>query len=635
MHGITVSLLCSGELTVQCSWLMAHGSWFMLHGSGMCPHLTCDIKKNICVRQHGNSMTTCFAGILVPQRDNETCWFTTILMVLMSGMLRELLLKIHKPISLEEIRTLKDSAKITGIQLFQGMLDLKQTGGVTDEPYLEFFDIIDSNFMLNTLANEDSKLKSPTDGGDPRYMLKMFEYLGLQYAHVFAVYQAPGSYAYPTADFQDHGNEVQGTMISHTTNIAQGSPDILFVSLLNDDPSKEKYEVGASFDLAEEIKYNGVTYVCDAVIMSNTNRKKVFRDATGKVTSITGINGHAIAGVTCNGKKYVYDGDLKTMTHADRKPCALYDINWLENDDFSITVRDCIRLPEINTDMRRVFNRCKDQNAYHIYIRKPVVTRIIPTIPVKVKRNNSLKKDVSYPCRSVNSKPTLQTVNTVSAQAPIVDVKKGPMVTTTLQQLKASITNLVPSFEVTSNGFSSIGYAFEFEPLNEADWKVQPITGDKLYMQAVIQTLILSINQFQEDSNNQKGEPLQAAEVCQMAMHMVAGLISEPTKAETDKLKKNEVLLIFTGVATILLDSMARSYKKNLSITAAGDAVTITLDGASGVISTAGIDNMVDSIVCIANMTTAIFITATTPTATSLTNVGALIKHYLEKRKGT
>ena len=87
----------------------------------------------------------------------------------------------------------------------------------------------------------------------------------------------------------------------------------------------------------KKIIYNGVEYNLDSVILANWNINK--------------DNGHAIAGITCKKKKYIYNGWTRTSmdpvmgTEITRNiPCELMRYNWniKKHGDFCLDTKKCI-----------------------------------------------------------------------------------------------------------------------------------------------------------------------------------------------------------------------------------------------------------------------------------------------------
>jgi hypothetical protein len=90
--------------------------------------------------------------------------------------------------------------------------------------------------------------------------------------------------------------------------------------------------------MKEQIFYKGVEYNLDAVLLTNWNVNK--------------DNGHAIAGITCKKKKYIYNGWTRTSMdpvmakkYITREiPCELMKYNWniKKNRDFCLDTDKCV-----------------------------------------------------------------------------------------------------------------------------------------------------------------------------------------------------------------------------------------------------------------------------------------------------
>jgi hypothetical protein len=134
--------------------------------------------------------------------------------------------------------------------------------------------------------------------------------------------------------------------------------------------------------LKEKIYYHGIEYNLDSVILANWNKKKI---------------GHAIAGITCKKKKYVYNGWTRTSMDPvmiDKAitrniPCELmpYDWNIKKHGDFCLNSKKCI--PDIlktKKEARKVdlcFNFSKGKRVL-VYVRKDPM------------RGTSIEKDDDY-----------------------------------------------------------------------------------------------------------------------------------------------------------------------------------------------------------------------------------------------
>jgi hypothetical protein len=106
------------------------------------------------------------------------------------------------------------------------------------------------------------------------------------------------------------------------------------------------------------IKHNGVDYNLDSVILSDWGDEDI---------------GHAIAGITCEENKYVYNGwammEKTEKTETRRIPCELmkYDWNVTEGSDFCLSKNICIPIKVIPNNL--CFNFSKGLRTL-VYVRK-------------------------------------------------------------------------------------------------------------------------------------------------------------------------------------------------------------------------------------------------------------------------
>jgi len=145
-------------------------------------------------------------------------------------------------------------------------------------------------------------------------------------------------------------------IFNQTSKILEKKPDIIILKhedLNIPQPLKELYDISAKifhefkssqykFDVKGLDKYqdiiylNGHKYKLDAVTLSNYDKDK---------------GGHAIAGITCNGNRYVYNGwnsmstdpALKDKNKGLTSPCSLmkYDWNLRKSGDFCLNPVTC------------------------------------------------------------------------------------------------------------------------------------------------------------------------------------------------------------------------------------------------------------------------------------------------------
>jgi hypothetical protein len=138
--------------------------------------------------------------------------------------------------------------------------------------------------------------------------------------------------------------------------------------------------------LKEKIYYHGIEYNLDSVILANWNKKKI---------------GHAIAGISCKKKKYIYNGWTRTSMDpimANKAitrniPCELmpYDWNIKKHGDFCLNPTKCI--PDIlktKKEAKKVdlcFNFSKGKRVL-VYVRKD------PTIETSIDKDDDYDNEV-------------------------------------------------------------------------------------------------------------------------------------------------------------------------------------------------------------------------------------------------
>jgi hypothetical protein len=107
--------------------------------------------------------------------------------------------------------------------------------------------------------------------------------------------------------------------------------------------------------MKQKITYNGFEYNLDSVYLINANR--------------TGFIDHAIVGMTCKNKKYIFNGE----PYMGRRnfPCVLIQHNWnIQKDrDFYLSNNDCILHSESKTEDENRYNFSEGKRRF-IYVRK-------------------------------------------------------------------------------------------------------------------------------------------------------------------------------------------------------------------------------------------------------------------------
>ena len=150
----------------------------------------------------------------------------------------------------------------------------------------------------------------------------------------------------------------------------------------------------------EKIVYNKRTYVLDSCILPSY------------ISNACSL-GHAIAGVTCNGDKYVYNGwaarsgdpAMGGAAITRRTPCALMKNDWAADKAFCVDINSCSVTGEKKNEFcfeafKRssvVYVRDDSQKNAPPSIPKPIPKPIVISKPVnksKLAQLNELKKKV-------------------------------------------------------------------------------------------------------------------------------------------------------------------------------------------------------------------------------------------------
>jgi hypothetical protein len=152
--------------------------------------------------------------------------------------------------------------------------------------------------------------------------------------------------------------------------------------------SYERYPEGARVwngHLKEEITVGGFIYKVDSMMIVNLVSK-----------SVKGC-GHEIAGVTCNGKRYLYSGYLQDPNNI-QSACPLMPFDWFGQDgDFCLNTSDCNLFPHAKlqtlenrgTAHRRMCFNMKHSERTYLYVKEQSLN--VNRVCGKLKRNVILK----------------------------------------------------------------------------------------------------------------------------------------------------------------------------------------------------------------------------------------------------
>ena len=319
-------------------------------------------------------MVNCQQVVTIPQF-RGTCWFNALLMAIFySQHMREMILKsTWDP-------TMPTAIK-TNIQTMMEKYYIKDA----KKSYLKFFEEFKPETFLKLLhiwkpkwfpVNPDNER---TGYRAKNYLLPLLTKFGISNCLYLDIIQSRSSDTYKllfgkwNTFSKGQYNEWNPVKIKAAMS---KNPDVLII--MTQLPSEEQdypshYRISDDFNLQSEMKFQNSTYVVDSVLIANFNKKQC-------------TTGHAIAGVTCNNKRFIFNGWTKTTVDiakdarsisVTKEPCKLMPFDWLAspNMGFCLNLSRCELDPTDEYFSKVCFNMFRGSRTY-IYVRKPQ-----PTVP--------------------------------------------------------------------------------------------------------------------------------------------------------------------------------------------------------------------------------------------------------------
>lgn len=225
--------------------------------------------------------------------------------------------------------------------------------------------------------------------------------------------------------------------------LTKSRPPVILVDIGGSDDWKEKtgkskpgyYYFGGKYrSLPHEIKFGNSRYILDTITLQNNN-------AGDQVTTKSGVKtvgSHAIAGVTCNGQRYIYSGWVRKTkdsarsnkinndnnTNVGNTPCPLMPFDWtVDRRSFYITSKIChaqFTPPQPNSVR---FNSMSGTRQFY-YVRSDLVkykTRMLQRLRV-VSGKNKILLGKNIILRTVSNART----KSVRMNYPKLPVRKNP-----------------------------------------------------------------------------------------------------------------------------------------------------------------------------------------------------------------
>lgn len=306
----------------------------------------------------------CDKVITVPQLTG-VCWFTAILMsIFFSENSRKLLLN--------KMETTKMSLELKAILWDIMQRRYKSAYEMKDYAYM-FFKAITPESILKKLHEENAK----TFEFDPEvsegylnymYLPKVYEYMGAKDI-LMLDYESKTKTLYHSV--AQAGIDLKPSDAKKTKYFPYVKPSLVKLQnekeydvvliYINDLPMSNKvYET--SHSIKDTFVHRGKTYVLDSLLLSNFNYSHCKK-------------GHDISGVTCDGKRYMYNGWMRNTI--DRSmigkapvrtlPCEIMEFDWLNNkEDFCINPLLC-KLDSILGDNKTRIDKYKKEICFNVH----------------------------------------------------------------------------------------------------------------------------------------------------------------------------------------------------------------------------------------------------------------------------
>ena len=257
------------------------------------------------------------------------------------------------------------------------------------------------------------------------YMKRIFEYFGLKKKILFLSRNTDNlkQYLYSNInnDILTDFDEYKGNVIVDFKPGVKKVKDVDVLVVTERDGGtkfKKRYLTFTldSEEIHEFIHYNGCVYKLDSLLVANFNRDRCDK-------------GHQIAGVTCDDKRYMYNGWIRTtrgpakseggsmLSYFSSKnvPCELMRYDWLKSkDDFCLSKRGC-GLDKVHDKGRNdvmCFNTSNTDYSTYIYVKVEDDEKVLRLLEANLKKvSRDCKRDIKQLEKQVVDNEATTTLN--------------------------------------------------------------------------------------------------------------------------------------------------------------------------------------------------------------------------------
>ena len=344
----------------------------------------------------------CSRVVTIPQFTG-TCWFNAILMcVFYSQRMRKLLL--------EKMDTWGDNPLFN---LFRDILQDNFVKTKNGEEQYQFFNKYKPEKILDVLhkynKNEFNFNPKIQEGNHvEEYFVKLLHLLNINTTLLFRFEDKTGIEKIDSINQELVQNH---EFVAYNSDTNFDYPDVLIISRYFIVQAMKQYaSLTTKISITKlkdfnklSIKYNDQIYDLDCSCLSDYNSIK-----------LKNKNKHAVAGITCKGKRYFYNGwtyktkdpAMKGKSQLLKHACPLIEFDWTSNQD----VKFCINKKKCSLDIKSKTDEeelCFNFNHYYkrlIFVRRKGTTD-------NVSKTSSISIEQAYENKSQETKQKLQNAN--------------------------------------------------------------------------------------------------------------------------------------------------------------------------------------------------------------------------------
>jgi len=351
------------------------------------------------------TITQCSRVLTLDQVNAPTCWFNALMMVLffsqntriaIANSLPYISEKWKFPIVVKISKLLEGYNKERASKYLYERLQPKQFLETLREHYPQQFPMMTRDAKFNKNEYDDY------EGDSLEYMHRMLQFLEIQHLILSRPSMKSGKTEWSHYNYDLFGNKLFGDdpsqkqfnprrgLAHYPKFVDTHHPVILTLVVENQYDKLMTERAGKQWDRyktypvegmysdshAPIIKYNGRKYYLDSMILSSHNSKAC-------------NSAHAIAGVTCNGGRFLYNGwtsrtvdkGLRRPDKMSREACPLEPVEWAHTTNFCIS-KTCGFDKFVSKMETKEVCFSTMRNVSLIYVREDYVGSRIPSIPV-------------------------------------------------------------------------------------------------------------------------------------------------------------------------------------------------------------------------------------------------------------